>query len=674
MASISSTGLGSGIDVNGIVAKLVAAERTPVSNRLDKQEAELQAKISAFGSIKGALGEFRTAMGALKNASSFVTLQASSNDPTVVTASATSKAELSSYQVMVKQLAQSHGLASKAYSSATDTVGTGTITIKFGTTTYDPDSKLPSGFTQNAEKGTLTLTVDSSNNTLTGLRDAINKANAGVTASIVNDGTGFRLVLNSADSGVKNSMEITASDPGATGLSAFAFNAASAQMTQTVSAQDALVNINGLDVISPTNTVSSALSGVTLNLLKAQPDAVVSLNVTQNNEDIAKAIQGMLDKFNAVVESIKKASSYDVTTKRSGVLAGDFSVRGALNQLRNLIGEPVNGLSGNIRTLVDIGIRTQADGKLALDSAKLDRALATGKDDVIALFAPLGIPSDSGISYLGNTAATKPGTYAVHVTSAATQGFLAGAANPASLVVDASNDTLQLKVNGVASGVITLTQSANYDTTTFAAELQSRINGDATLKAAGASVAVTYDSTAQRFLIQSQSYGSASNIEITQVGAVGSGATVGGLGVGTGTDGQDAQATLDGVATTASGRQLIGASGNAEGLRLLLNDNVTASRGTIRFTRGLAERFDEVLAGILDVDGTVSSRIEGLQNRVTQIDDERIKLEDRMQALQVRLLKQFNAMDALVGQLQAIGTYMTQQLATLPYAPKSQRN
>jgi len=667
MASITSTGLGSGIDVNGLVTKLVSAEQTPATNRLNTKEAGLQAKISALGTIKGALSDFQTAVHALKSASSFSSLQATSGDSSVVTATATSNADAGNYELAVKKRAQAHALASQAYANVTDAVGIGTITVKFGTSTYSGTPPVPSGFTQNPDKGTLTLTLDSSNDTLIGLRDAINKANGGVNASIINDGTGYRLVLNSADSGAKNSMEISVSDPS---LSAFAFNASSAQMTQTVAAQDAVVNINGLDVTSCTNTVSSALKGLTINLLKAQPDTSVSLTVAQNDADIAKAIQGMVDKYNNVADSIAKVSSYDLNTKTAGALSGDFTVRSAMSQLRSLISQPVRGLTGSIRSLIDIGIKTQSDGKLALHTDKLNEALALSKDDVVALFAPLGLASDSGVTYLSNTDRTQVGSYALNVSAAATHGLLNGAVNPASLVVDGTNNTLQVKVDGVASGTITLTQSANYSTTTLAAELQSRVSGDSTLKAAGVSVAVSYDSANQRFVVQSQSYGAASTVEITQVGASGSGQTVGGLGPWTGTAGADAQASLDGAATTASGRQLTG-SGNTDGLKLLLNDDLTGARGSVRFTRGLVEQFDKVLSGILDSGGTVASRLDGLQKSVDQIGEERTKLADRMQALQDRLLKQFNAMDALVGQFQAIGNYMTQQLATLPYATQA---
>lgn len=665
MATITSTGLGSGIDINSLVGQLVAADRTPASNRLDRQESSLQAKISALGVVKSSLNDVRTAVDALKDPSKFQGMQTVSSDNTVVSASATGTADVADYQLSVKKLAQAHGLGSKRFQSVTDTVGTGTLTIKFGTTSFDGTGSIPNGFTQNADKGTLTLTVDSSNNTLAGLREAINKANAGVRASIVNDGGGYRLVLNSADSGAKNSMEISVSDPGNSGLAAFSFNAASAQMTQLKAAQDAVVSINGLDVTSSTNTVSNALEGVTLRLLKTS-DAVVNMSVAPNNGDITKAVQGLVDKFNAAVDMVSKTSNFNATTKQAGVLSGEASVRGAIGQLRALISQPVEGLTGSVRSLLDIGVKTEANGKLALDTTKLNSALAANRDDVIALFAPVGQPSDSGVSYLASTTDTKPGTYALSVTSAATRGALNGAANPASLVVDGSNDTFKVKVDGVASGAIQLSQSNTYTTHSLAAELQSRINGDSALKADSISVAVTYNSSENRFVIQSQRYGSASTVQITQVGAEGSGATVGGLGVGTGTAGQDAVATLDGKAVGASGRQLTGTSDTSKGLKLALSDDLTGARGTVRFTRGLAEQFGTALGGILDTNGTVDARLKGLQKSVEQISTQRTKLDDRLQTLQQRLLKQFNDMDTIVSQFQSVGNYMTQALANLP--------
>ena len=660
--AITSTGIGSGLDINSIVSKLVTAEQTPATTRFNRQEAVLQAKISALGTVKSAFGDFRTSLSALKSASSFSALQATSSDSSVLSVTAASIADVGAYSIRVDKLAQAHSLASKPFASVGDSVGSGTLTIKFGTTAYAGTPPVPNGFTQNPDKGTLTLTVDSSNNTLTGLRDAINKANAGVSASIVNDGSGFRLVLASKDSGAKNSMEVS-------GLADFTYTAGSATMTETVTAQDALANINGLRVSSASNTVSGALKGITLNLLKVST-STVNVNVAQNTADISQAIKGVVDKFNAAVDSIKQVSGYDAKTKQAGALLGEASIRGALGQLRALIGQPVNGLSGSIRSLADIGIKTQTDGKLALDSTKLNAALTANKDDVAALFAPIGKPSDNAVAYLSSTSATQVGNYDLNVSAAATRGILTGSARVAPFTVDASNNTLRINVDGVSSGVVTLTESATYTADQLAAELQSRINGDSALKAAGVSVGVSYSAGA--FVLQSQSYGSSSKVNISQIGAAGSGLNIGGLSVGSGVAGVDASATLGGTAVTASGRQLTG-TGSAEGLKLLLSDDGIGLRGTVRFTQGLAGQFDKSLSGILDDNGIFDSRIQGLQKSVDQIGKDRVKLDGRMQALQARLLKQFNAMDARVAQFQALGTAIGQQLATLPYAVKQNK-
>ncbi len=671
--TVTSTGLGSGLDVSGIVSKLVAAEQTPQATLLSRKEAVDQAKISALGSFKGALNDLQSAIGAMKNSSSFAKMQGVSSDSSVVAASTSLNAEAGNYAVTVKQLAQAHSLATKAYTNPSDVVGTGTLTIKFGTNTLDASGKIPTGFTQNPEQGTLTLTIDSSNNTLTGVRDAINKANAGVNASIINDGTGNRLVLTATKSGAKNGMEITVNDSDgghtdASGLSALAFNAAATpQMTQTQVAQDALANINGLDVTSASNTVSGALKGVSLSLLKAQPGQTVYVSVSANSGAITQGIKSFVEKFNAVVATVKSVASYDEKTQAAGVLLGDFTVQATMRQLRNYVTKPVDGLDGSVQSLVDIGITTKSDGTMALDTSKLSSAIAANSNDVVALFAPIGVPSDSNITYVTASSDTQPGDYALQVTAAATRGILAGGASP-SLVVDTNNSALKLKVDGIASGNISITQGTYATGSELAAEIQSRINGDTALKSAGVGVTVQYDSTAGKFSIQSRRYGSASLVEITQIGALASGATLAGLGVGAGTTGTDAQATLDGQAVSASGRLISGLTGSAKGLQIELSDDITGDRGTVRYTKGLVSQFDQTLGGLLDSKGTLDSRVQSLQDDVTAINKAQSDLTKRMSALQAQLLEQFNAMDKLVSQFASTSTYLAQQLATLPYA------
>ena len=205
--TITSMGLGSGLDINGIVSKLMAVESQPLQ-QLDAKEAGYQAKLAAYGQVKSALSTFQAAVSGLQTASGFQSLAATSADTSVYTASASSIAVPGTYSIEVTQLAKSEKLASNAFSTVNDVVGSGTLTFQFGT---DDGT---GGFTVNSAKAIQSVTVDSANNTLSGVRDAINAANIGVTATIINDGSGFKLSLTSTATGAANSLKITVSGDG----------------------------------------------------------------------------------------------------------------------------------------------------------------------------------------------------------------------------------------------------------------------------------------------------------------------------------------------------------------------------------------------------------------------------------------------------------------------------
>lgn len=670
MAGITSTGLGSGVKINDLTSQLVAAERKPADDRLNRREADILAKISSLGNFKSALSDFQGSLSALKSPGKFQKLSATSSDTSMLTATVEVNADEGNYSLEVKQLAQSHALASKSYTTAGDVVGTGTLTVKFGTTTYNADTDVYTGFAQNADKSALTLNIDATNNTLTGIRDAINKANAGVRASIVNDGSGFRLALNSSDSGAKNSLQITVSgdsvgtDSDTDGLSALTFNATATHMSQTQAAKDAIVSFNGLDVTSQTNTLKETIKGVSVNLLQAQTGKVVNLAVKHSDGDLTKAVDGFVVAYNGLLETVKGLSGYDAKTRQGGILQGDAVVRGGMARLRSELSAFVEGAS---KILADIGISTQRNGSLALNSEKLGAALASDRNGVTALFTQIGRPSDTGVTYLGATNGTQAGVYAVNVTQAATQGFLNGAA-ATSFVVGASNDVFKIKINGIQSGDIALTQGASYSGASLAAEIQSRVNGDSALKAGGASVSVAYDSGANRFVVTSKKFGATSGVEITQVDAA-MAATLG-LSAASGTAGVDVAGTIGGAAAQGKGQELAATGGGAAGLNLLVSGNA-GDRGSVSFSRGLIEKLDGILAKLLGSKGAVASRTGGLESDLDRLGVERNKLDERMSAMELRLLKRFNAMDRLVGRLQATGSSLGQQLATLPYATKT---
>jgi len=670
MPAVTSTGLGSGLDITGLVTKLVDAERQPMKIQLDRKEADLQAKLSSYGTFKSALADFRSSLDGLRQDTGFAALKATSSDESVLTASVAANADPGDYRLEVKQLAQAHSLASGSFTDSSEVVGTGTLTIRFGTTDFDSSTQTYNGFTQNSSQGTLALNLDSSNNTLSGVRDAINQADAGVNASIVYDGSGYRLVLASTETGAANSMQIEVSDgdgndADAAGLSRLAFNASATNMSQTLAAQDAIVSVNGLDVTSTSNSLDKVLKGVSLDLHKASPGQSVQLNVAADSTGIVDSVGKFVKSHNALVGTVHELTSYDTEKQKASVLTGDASIRTGMLQIRRVMSDVVSGLEqSSVRTLVDLGIKTQADGSLAFDQSKLESALKSDPQGVAAVFSVTGNPSDSRVKYIDSAASTKSGDYPVVISQAPTKGVLDGGA-VTSLTVDANNDTFRIKVDGVLSGQVQLTQKTYGSKEELATEIQARINGDSSLRASGAKVAVNYDSSNNRFVIESQTYGANSKVEITGVDT-GTAASLG-LDVAVGTAGQDVAGTIGGQAAQGEGQYLTARDGDASGLKLFIEGDASGTLGSVGFSRGMMERLDAILGGLLDSHGAVTARTEGLQESIDKLGEERSKLEQRMADFQQRLLDRFNAMDLLLGRLQTTGAYLGQQLGNLPY-------
>ncbi len=667
MATITASGMGSGMDINGLVSQLVAAERQPVESRLNRREAALQTKISALGNFKSALSTFRSALSGLKNSDTFrAGAKATVANDKLFTATATADAPVGSYSVTVEQLAQGQRLATSAdhrFDSLTDVVGTGTLTFQFGT--YGGTAANPT-FTANPDKAVKTVTIDASNNTLSGVAKAINDAKIGVQASVINDGGGYRLVLGSTTTGAANSLKITAADGDSdntdmAGLSLLAHDptlvdgTAGKNMTQTVAGQDARAIIDGLTVTGASNTLSEAVPGVTLDL-KGTDSAATTLSVTQDNGAISGGVQSFVKAFNELTSTVKSLTSYNTETKEAGALQGDFSVRSIFGQLRGELNKMVNGASPQLDSLADLGITTERDGTLKLDTSKLQKAIAADAKGVANLFARAGRTTDPLVNYVGATSASKAGDYALTVSQLATQGSYTGTAVAAgSFTIDSSNNTFALKVNGTQSGTVTLTQGT-FTSAQVVAELQSQINGDSALQAASASVSVSFSATTNKFSFTSASFGSTSTVEFTAANAA--------LGVSAvaGTAGRDAQGTIGGVEATGSGRKLTGTGGGATGIAVEVLGGAAGERGKVSLSDGLAQRLDNLLNDLLGGDGPLGGRTESLNKQVDRLGEEREKLDTRMTALEKRYRAQFMAMDKLVSQLTATGNYLVQQL------------
>jgi flagellar hook-associated protein 2 len=380
---LSSPGIGSNLDINSIVSQLMSVESRPLTILQNKQTA-VKSTLSAFGQVQSALSTFNTAVGALADIEQFQPFKATPGDATIFTASASAGAVPGNYSVEVSQLAKAQKLVAAGQASTTAAIGAGTLTISFGTTSG-------AAFTPNGEPGK-EITIDASNNTLGGIRDAINKAGAGVTASIVNDGgtSPYRLVLTSNATGEANSMQISVAgdvDGSLTSLLSYDFAPGKTRSLSEISAaQDAKLKLDGLDVSKPSNHISDLLEGVTIDLAKINPGAPTSLAVATDPGSISASVGKFVSAFNAINKTLKDLTAYNADTKTAAALNGESAVRSAQAKLRSVLTAPVTVANGAFSRLSDIGVTLDRNGTLTVDSAKLNKLLETNPADVAALF------------------------------------------------------------------------------------------------------------------------------------------------------------------------------------------------------------------------------------------------------------------------------------------------
>ncbi|MBL8473079.1 MAG: flagellar filament capping protein FliD [Rhodocyclaceae bacterium] len=394
MATISSPGLGSGLDISGLVTQLMAVERQPLT-ALATKEAGVQAKISAYGAVKSAFSQLQSAASALQLTATFSGRRASVADPAVAGIAAGTSAVAASYSLEVTQLAQAQKLVSGGFASSTTTVGTGTLKIDFG-------SYSGGNFAANSSKTGLTLTIDSSNNTLAGIRDAINGAQGGVTASIVNDGSNSRLLLSSNDSGAQNALRVSVTDSDGNntdlaGLSQLVYDASTGgttRLTEQLAARDAQFKLDNLSITRASNTLTDVIDGVTVNLFKTNTGSPTTLTVSRDNSGTTSAVQAFVKAYNDTITTLKNLSAYDAGTKQAALLQGE----GTMYSLQQNLSATATLKIGGSSTLSSIGITLQKDGTLQIDSSKLDQSITSGA--AAALFRGSGSGNGLATSFI----------------------------------------------------------------------------------------------------------------------------------------------------------------------------------------------------------------------------------------------------------------------------------
>jgi flagellar hook-associated protein 2 len=374
-SSSSAAAGGSVINVSSLVSQLVTATRAPRDAIISSQTQAVTTQISAIGTLKGALSTFQSSLSAIDTSTAFNAQLATSSNASVFTATASSGAVGGSYSVSVSQLAQAQQLVSGAFnSSGTTPIGTGTLQLSLGGTSF-------------------TVSVDSTNNTVGGIASAINSAtgNPGITATVLTGTDGDHLVLSSTQTGAANTIQVTETD-GGTGLAALTYGTGNTtHYTQNAAAQDAKFSISGIPYTSSSNIVSTALGGVSLTLTGTTPTNTgatsATLAVSQDTSTITTNVKAFVDAYNTLVGSLEPLGSYDSTSGTAGPMLGDPVLSGIQSQIRSTLNSFVATGSSTYNSLPSVGITTNKDGTLSLDSAKLQSALAAAPSAVSTLFS-----------------------------------------------------------------------------------------------------------------------------------------------------------------------------------------------------------------------------------------------------------------------------------------------
>lgn len=665
---ISALGTGSGIDTNKLTEQLVEVNKAAQAQRLTTKKTLLETQISDFGLLRSSLAKLETAATALGSADTFNAKAVSIPETSLLSITKLdAKAAAGNYSLKVEQVAQSQSLSSDTFSSTTDPVGKGTLTIRLGEwnaglTDFEVDST----------KTGATITIDDSNNSLTGLRDAINKADIGVSATIVADGSSYRLLLTAA-SGAQNEIEITAAeDAGSLGLADFNFNETTRNLTQQQAGQDAQVRVNGLLVSRESNHITDVIEGLEFDLFASSATETVTINITEDKSVAETTIRDFVTAYNTFKTEAEKLVGFDAEKKDYGSLHRDPLAKNLMQAIRNVLSSSVAGLSDGFSSLGNLGIRTELDGSLKITESEGNTGFRAAIDNNFDYVRDLFVPKTSSTSTLIDvtkySAKSTPGSYAVSITQQPTKGSLSAGVIPLTFPIDTTGKDYSFifKLDGIETASISLPDGEIYASgAELAAEIQSLINLDTNIKAAKTSVAVSF--SVDKLVFTSDTYGTSSKVEFTTIGADMADL---GISVGAGTTGTNVGGTVGGVAAFGFGNVLLPALGSAaEGLSMTVQPGATT--GTITFSRGFAGTMTGLVNDYLKTSGLIKEREGNINKDIDKVEKDEEALDRRSEAYRARLMSQFQAMEAIVRSLNSTGDFLDGILDRLPFTAKS---
>jgi flagellar hook-associated protein 2 len=650
--------LTSAIDVESIVQNLMYIEQAPI-RRMESETTTLQSKVSAFQSLNSKLSTLEDTVKTILYGSGTVPLEApysfserlsgsifstckvSSSDEAAISAVTTDVSATGGYTISVSNLAMAQSSASVNFDDiASVETGTGTITITTGS--GDP----------------VNITIDDSNNTLSGIRNAINAANAGVTATIINDGSAspYRLLITADDAGTANAFAIADNLSGGQALG----------IVEMQAAEDAQLVVNGVAITKSTNTVSDVIDGVTLTL-KQETASDVRIDLETDTDAIVDSLKELVNAYNSVSSFINAQFKYNATTESAGVLSGDSTLRSIQSNLQNQILQSVQNQYTNFGVTSQIGLSFNRDGGLELDETKFRDALAENFTDVAALLLGNGTPSggatvtDSRVSYTGKTAATQAGTYDIEITSLAEQAVVTGIQTITTL---ANDETLTI-TSGASSTIVNLLAGDDL------AAVLSKIN--AALTSEGMDVTAEDDGSGQ-IQISTDHYGSSYDISVVSDRDTSAGTT--GFGTTPVTDsGADIEGTIGGNSAVGSGLTLTGTAGQPEeGLSLTISQTTTGSYGSVTLASesegeegsSILLNLYSVLDGITDpLSGPIHNATDGLNRNIRMIEDRIEAYQTLLDTREALLYAQYQKADEALRLMNVTMSSLSSQIGSL---------
>ena len=664
----SIDGLVSGLDTTTIIEGLVSLQASQV-DRLNVKKNDIVTQQTAFKGIEARLLNFRSSLSQLNrtSGSAFDSSNATSSNEDILTASADSSAAEGIYTVRVTSLAKAQQLGSQGINQSSAKISQGTISFQVGS------------------REATEITIDSTNNTVTGLVGAINDQSDDVYASVIHDqaSNSDRILLTSRHTGESNEINITnnlAVGSGNTVRPDF-----SGQPIQE--ATNAAIQLgSGPGAITAeydSNAVEGLIENVTLNLASVDVDKDVTIRITHDNAKAVDAVREFTNTYNELVEYIDAQTSYNSETDVASPLIGNRNVSNLKNRLSELVTNVVPGLDSSLNRLSQIGVDIDGQGKLSLDSAKLTKALngeleGVERGDVKKLFGLGGVSDNAGIEFILGSKRTNAsaGTIEVDITQAAQRGTVTATNTAVNTPLDVINGTVTIDdttnefsftVDGQTTETFTLA-NGTYTQQEFADQVQSVIAESSLAAAENVSVLLDGD----KLQITSGSYGSSSGISEFS----GSAAAVMGFTGSESGEGQDVEGSfiVDGVveSATGAGRVLIGDSDNENTADLQLKITLDAStvgsgvEGNITLSRGVTSRMDQYFGDLLDPDtGTLKTASEDFELRIESLETSIERVNAISEAKTQYLIEQFTALERVLSELQGTSSFLSSQLASI---------